>query len=72
MTLHAFFIYCGVYAVALATPGPGVVAIVGRAVKNGFRSAVPAVCGTVVGDWLLMSVSVFGLAAAAQALGGLF
>jgi len=71
-SLHTYLLYCAVYAVALAVPGPGVVAIVARALGGGFRSTIPAVAGTVAGDWVLMSLSAFGLALVAQAAGGLF
>jgi threonine/homoserine/homoserine lactone efflux protein len=70
--LHTFLLYCGVYAVAIAVPGPGVVAIVARALGSGLRSTIPAVLGTTFGDWVLMSLSAFGLAVVAQAMGSLF
>lgn len=70
--LHTFLLYCGVYAVAIAVPGPGVVAIVARALGSGFRSTIPAVLGTTAGDWVLMSLSAFGLAVVAQAMGSFF
>ena len=72
LTWHAFLLYCGVYTVAIAVPGPGVMAIVARVLGNGFRSALPAVAGTLVGDWLLMTLSAFGLAMVARAMGDLF
>jgi threonine/homoserine/homoserine lactone efflux protein len=72
LSLHAYLLYCGLYAIAIAVPGPGIVAIVARALGSGFRATVPAVIGTAVGDWALMSLSAFGLALVAQAMGGLF
>jgi threonine/homoserine/homoserine lactone efflux protein len=72
LSWHAFLIYCGAYAVVIAVPGPGIVAIVARALNGGFKSTIPAVLGTAVGDLVLMSLSVFGLALVARALGGLF
>ena len=72
LSLHSYLLYCGVYAIAIAVPGPGVVAIVARALGSGFRATVPAVIGTAVGDLVMLSLSVFGLALVAQAMGGLF
>jgi len=70
--LHAILIYCGIYAIAIAVPGPGIVAIVARALREGMAATVPAVAGNTLGDLILMSLSVFGLAFIAHALGGLF
>lgn len=72
LTFHAYLIYCGIYAVAIAVPGPGIVAIVARALGSGFRATIPAVLGTAVGDWALMTLSAFGLAMVATAMGPLF
>jgi threonine/homoserine/homoserine lactone efflux protein len=72
LSLHAYLLYCGLYAIAIAVPGPGIVAIVARALGSGFRATIPAAIGTAVGDLILMSLSAFGLALIAQAMGGLF
>jgi threonine/homoserine/homoserine lactone efflux protein len=69
---HNYLFYCGLYAVAIATPGPGVIAIVARALDSGFRSVIPGAVGILVGDIILMTLSAFGLALAAQAMGQLF
>ena len=58
--------------VAAAIPGPGVLALVGRALGSGFWPAVPMGLGMVCGDLTLLSAAIFGLAALAQQLGGLF
>ena len=34
--LHNFLFYCLLYAVAIATPGPGIFSIVARALGQGF------------------------------------
>ena len=43
--LHNFLLYCALYAVAIAVPGPGVISIVARALGSGFRATVPACHG---------------------------
>ena len=70
--LHSYLLYCGLYAVAVAVPGPGVIAIVARALGSGFRSVIPGSLGILVGDLCLMTLSAFGLALIAQAMGHLF
>lgn len=69
---HAFVVYCAVYAVAIAIPGPGVIAMVARALGGGFKPAIPAAAGMALGDWIYMSFSAFGLAMLARTMGGLF
>lgn len=69
---HSYVVYCGLYTIAIAVPGPGIVAIVARALRSGFCSTIPAVAGNAVGDWVLMSLSAFGLTTLAQSMGKLF
>lgn len=63
---ESFLFYCFVYAVAIATPGPGLVAIVARALATGFRATMPACFGVAAGDLILMTLSAFGLSLIAQ------
>ena len=70
--LHNFLFYCLLYAIAIAVPGPGIVSIVARALGSGFRATVPACLGVTAGDLILMTLSAFGLALVAQAMGQMF
>ncbi len=72
LSLHSYLIYCALYAICIAVPGPGVAAMVARALGSGFRSAVPAAMGTLVGDLVWMTLSAFGLAGLAAAMGQSF
>jgi len=72
IAVHNYLLYLALYAVAVAIPGPGILAIVARALGNGFRATVPAVLGNTLGDLILMSLSAFGLAVVAREMGGLF
>jgi threonine/homoserine/homoserine lactone efflux protein len=72
LSAHSYLIYCMLYAICIAVPGPGVVAIVARALGSGFRATIPAAMGTAVGDLVWMTLSAFGLAAVAQAMGQYF
>lgn len=72
LSWHAFLVYCGVYAVFIAVPGPGVVSIVARALGSGLKSAAPAIAGVLVSHILFIGLAVLGLAALAQGLGRAF
>ena len=69
LTLFAFTI---AYVVAVLVPGPGVAAIVARALGGGFWSAMPMIIGILVGDLLYLIFALFGLAAIATLFGPLF
>ncbi len=62
VTLIAFAI---AYAVAVLVPGPGVAAVVARALGGGFWSAFPMVLGILAGDMVYFAFAVFGLTAIA-------
>src|SRR5882757_11062335 len=69
LTLLAFTI---AYVVAVLVPGPGVAAIVARALGGGFWSAVPMIIGILAGDLIYLVFALFGLAAIAQYFGPVF
>lgn len=69
VTLAAFTI---AYAIAVLVPGPGVAAVVARALGGGFASAVPMVLGILVGDLIYLVFALFGLAAIAHWFGPIF
>jgi threonine/homoserine/homoserine lactone efflux protein len=68
-TLSAFTI---AYAIAVLVPGPGVAAVVARALGGGFRAALPMVLGILVGDLVYLVFALFGLAAIATWFGPVF
>ena len=69
ITLLAFTI---AYVVAVLVPGPGVAAIVARALGGGFWSAVPMVVGILLGDLVYLAFALFGLAAITTYFGPVF
>ncbi len=69
VTLAAFTI---AYAIAVIVPGPGVAAVVARALGGGFRAAFPMVLGILVGDLIYLVFALFGLAAIATWFGPVF
>ncbi|GAA2881630.1 threonine/homoserine/homoserine lactone efflux protein [Aminobacter niigataensis] len=72
MTLAGFLAYSGALAVAAAIPGPGVTALVARALGSGFRSSLAMSLGLVVGDLTYLTAVVLGLALVAQSFGIVF
>ena len=72
MTLTGFLAYSGALAIAAAIPGPGVTALVARALGSGFRSSLAMSLGLVVGDLTYLTAVVLGLAMVAQSFGMVF
>jgi threonine/homoserine/homoserine lactone efflux protein len=72
MTLATILALAVAVFVLGATPGPAVFAIVARALASGLKPAIAFNLGVIVGDLVLLLLTTFGLAAAAQALGEWF
>jgi threonine/homoserine/homoserine lactone efflux protein len=66
MTLYGLAVFALVYGLAVATPGPGVAAIVARSLSRGTRGAPAFIAGFLIGDLLWLTVAATGLAALAQ------
>jgi threonine/homoserine/homoserine lactone efflux protein len=65
-------LFAGVYAAAVATPGPGVAAIVARVLAQGLKGIAPFIAGFVVGDLIWLAVAATGLAVLAHEFAALF
>ena len=72
MSLSGLGIFCVVYFLAVATPGPGVAAVIARALAHGTRGAGAFIAGYLVGDLLWFTVAAAGLAALAHSAQTLF
>ena len=72
MSVYGLLTFCAVYALAVATPGPGGAAIIARALAHGFRGAPAFVAGFVVGDLVWFSIAATGLAALARTAATVF
>lgn len=72
MTLAGFIAYSGALAVAAAIPGPGLTALIARALGSGFRSSLFMALGLVIGDLPYLTAAVLGLAFIAQTFGTVF
>lgn len=69
LTLAAFTL---AYVIVVLVPGPGVAAIVARALGGGFGAAMPMILGILVGDLIYLGLAVFGLAAIATWFSAIF
>ncbi|TIT96798.1 MAG: LysE family translocator [Mesorhizobium sp.] len=72
MTLTGFLAYSAALGVAAAIPGPGVTALVARALGSGFRSSLAMSFGLMLGDITYLTAVVLGLAFVAQTFGMVF
>jgi threonine/homoserine/homoserine lactone efflux protein len=72
MTITGFLTYSAALAIAAAIPGPGITALVARALGSGFRSSLFMSLGLIVGDLTYLTAVVLGLALVAQTFGTVF
>ena len=72
MELSGFLTYAIALGIAAAIPGPGVIALVARALGSGLKPAIPMMLGLVLGDVLYLSAAVLGLAFIASTFGQVF
>jgi len=72
MSLSALVLFAGVYFAAVATPGPGIAALVARVIGHGLKGVGPFILGFVAGDIVWLSVAATGLAVIAHEFAGLF
>jgi threonine/homoserine/homoserine lactone efflux protein len=72
MTIYGLLTFCAVYALTVASPGPGVAAIIARSLAHGFRGAPAFVAGFLVGDLVWFGIAATGLAALARTAATIF
>lgn len=66
MTLASFLTYCVAIALAAATPGPAMFAVIANGVSRGFLRAFMVGVGVAAGDSVLVTLALLGLVALAQ------
>jgi threonine/homoserine/homoserine lactone efflux protein len=66
VSLYGFTVFCAVYVLAVATPGPGVAAVLARSLVRGSRGAPAFIAGFLVGDLVWFTLAATGLAAIAE------
>lgn len=72
MSFEHFAILAVAFLVAMATPGPGVAAVVSRSMAFGVRRNLSFIAGMILGDLTLLAMAIAGLAALAAAFESLF
>lgn len=72
LSLSGLLVFASAYALAVATPGPGVAAAVARGLGHGRVHAGAFVAGFLAGDLVWFGVAAAGLTALAQTLGPVF
>jgi threonine/homoserine/homoserine lactone efflux protein len=72
MSFYGLLTFCAVYALAVATPGPGVAAIIARSLAHGFRGSFAFLAGFVIGDLAWFAIAATGLAALAKTAAAVF
>src|ERR1700728_3917680 len=72
VSFSALLIFTGVYFVAVATPRPGLAALVARVLGCGLKGVGPFIAGFAVGDLFWLAVAATGLAVVAHEFATLF
>lgn len=66
MSIAGLVLFCTVYFLAVATPGPGIAAVIARSLAHGTRGAVPFIAGFLLGDLIWFAAAAAGFAALAK------
>ena len=72
MSVSSLLLFAAVYFAAVATPGPGVAALVARVLAHGLTGVAPFIAGYVAGDLIWLTIAGTGLAVVAHAFAGVF
>ena len=72
MSVSSLLLFAVVYFAAVATPGPGVAALVARVLAHGFAGVAPFIAGYVVGDFVWLAIAATGMAVVAHEFAGVF
>jgi threonine/homoserine/homoserine lactone efflux protein len=67
MSWYGLLTFCVVYFLAVATPGPGVAAVIAQGLARGSTGAPAFIAGFLVGDLIWFVAATLGLSALAQA-----
>ena len=72
MTLSSLIVFAAIYFAAVATPGPGVAALIARVLGQGPQGVAPFIAGYFVADMIWLMLAATGLAVVAKAFAGVF
>ncbi len=72
MTFASLLLFASIYLLAVASPGPGIAAVIARGLGQGMQAAPAFVAGFVVGDLIWFTIAATGLAFVARSFETLF
>jgi threonine/homoserine/homoserine lactone efflux protein len=72
VTLNSIIVFAAVYFTAVATPGPGIAALIARVLGQGLKGVGPFIAGYFVGDMIWLMLAATGLAVIAKTFAGVF
>jgi threonine/homoserine/homoserine lactone efflux protein len=72
MSFYALLVFALIYALAVATPGPGIAAVIARSLGRGVQGAPAFIGGFLAGDLIWFTLAALGLALLAQRAHALF
>jgi threonine/homoserine/homoserine lactone efflux protein len=72
MTIYGLLTFCAVYALTVASPGPGVAAVIARGLAHGMKGTPAFISGFLAGDLVWFGIAATGLAALARTAATLF
>jgi threonine/homoserine/homoserine lactone efflux protein len=72
MTFYGLLTFCAVYTLTVASPGPGIAAVVARGLAHGMKGTPAFIAGFLVGDLVWFGIAATGLAAVARTAATLF
>jgi threonine/homoserine/homoserine lactone efflux protein len=72
MSISSLLLFVAVYFAAVATPGPGVAALITRVLAHGLVGVAPFIAGYVVGDFIWLAIAATGAAVLAHEFAAVF
>jgi threonine/homoserine/homoserine lactone efflux protein len=72
MSLYGLLTFCAVYALTVASPGPGIAAVIARGLAHGMKGTPAFIAGFLCGDLVWFGIAATGLAALAKTAATLF
>lgn len=71
MSLYSLIMFGGIYALAALTPGPGVAAVIARAMAIGLPGMFAFILGILIGDCFWLLCAALGLTAVSKVMAGI-
>jgi len=72
MALEQYLTFALAMGIYVAIPGSAVMAVIARALSDGFLATAPHILGNVIGNWLYLLASIYGLLWIAEQMGEAF